>query len=387
LHCLGSTVTATAMRVTFAGLELDDHRCELVRDGRPVPVEPRVFDLLAYLIRHRDRVVTKDELLERLWPDREVQEGALSVCIHRARRLVESAAGAPANGACARQGPMIRTVARRGYRFVGALELTTRRASGAWSGDPFVGRERELAELQGIVDGLPATRLRTAEITGEPGVGKSAMLEEIGTYGRRRRMEVLRAAPAPGIEDTPYSLWAQVIAAYVARYDSRSVQRAMGQHLGSLASIVPFLRRWAEPASIADPDAFRDSLLQAVAMSMRAAAADRPVLLLFDDVEHADGDSLSLFARLLPLCAASPVLIAIAWNRPSVPLSPVLAAMRESDLHRRFELTDLDRDGTRRLLETLGGEPVAEVTVERAMHATRGRPGELERWWRSASRA
>jgi DNA-binding winged helix-turn-helix (wHTH) protein len=363
------------MRVRFAGLELDDHRCELTRNGLPIAIEPRVFDLLAYLVRHRDRVVTKDELLDRLWPDRDVQEGALSICVHRARRLVEGENGPP----------MILTVARRGYRFSGPVEVSSRRAAGAWSGDAFVGREREFGELQGIVDNLPATSLRTAEVTGEAGVGKSALLEEIGTYARRRRMEVLRAAPTPGIESSPYSLWAQVVAAYVTRYDSRSVRLAMGEHLGSLASIVPFLGRWAEPETIDDSTAFRDSLLEAVAISMRAAAADRPVLLLFDDIERTDPDSLSMLRSLLPICAEAPVLIAIGWSERSPQLDIVLDAMRERAGHSRFELADLDRQATRRLLDILAGKPVSGELLDEAMRETGGRPSRIEQWWRRAS--
>lgn len=362
------------MRVRFAGLELDDHRCELSRDGSPIAIEPRVFDLLAYLIRHRDRVVTKDELLDRLWPDRDVQEGALSICVHRARRLVEVENGPP----------MILTVARRGYRFSGPVEVSRRRAAGAWSGDSLVGREREIGDLQAIVDGLSATHLRTAEVTGTIGVGKSALLEEIGTYARRRRMEVLRAAPAPG-DNLPYSLWAQVVAAYVTRYDSRSVRLAMGRHLGSLASIVPFLGRFAEPESIDDSDAFHDSLLEAVAISMRAAAADRPVLLLFDDVERADPGSLSLLRRLLAICAEAPVLIAVGWTNRSPQLDVVLEAMRERAGHLRLELADLDREATRRLLEKLCGKPVAGSIIDEALRATGGRPAGIEKWWRSGS--
>jgi predicted ATPase len=224
-------------------------------------------------------------------------------------------------------------------------------------------------------------------VTGPDGVGKSALLEEIGTYARRRRMEVLRAAPAPGVEHAPYSLWAQVIAAYVTRYDSRSVRLAMGRHLGSLASIVPFLGRWAEPETIDDSAAFHDSLLEAVAISMRAAAADRPVLLLFDDLERADAGSLSLLARLLPACAAAPVLIAVGWSVRTRELDIVLGAMRGRPDHARFELGDLDRHATRQLLETLSGRSLDKRIVDDVLRSTGGRPALIEQWWLRTSPA
>jgi DNA-binding winged helix-turn-helix (wHTH) protein len=56
--------------VGFAGCELSVDRLELRRGGEVVAVEPQVFDVLAYLIRHRDRVVPKTELLDEIWGDR-----------------------------------------------------------------------------------------------------------------------------------------------------------------------------------------------------------------------------------------------------------------------------------------------------------------------------
>jgi len=95
----------------FGDFELDDPRRELRLRGREVVLQPRVFDLLRFLVRHRDRVVTKEELLEALWPDVVVADGAL----HRAVSLARSAL---------QQGGMaeaIRTQARVGYRFGAAV--------------------------------------------------------------------------------------------------------------------------------------------------------------------------------------------------------------------------------------------------------------------------
>ncbi len=52
----------------FGAFELDEGLYQLRREGEPVKLEPKVFDVLLTLVRHRDRVVSKDELLDRLWP-------------------------------------------------------------------------------------------------------------------------------------------------------------------------------------------------------------------------------------------------------------------------------------------------------------------------------
>ena len=62
----------------FGDCQLDDQRYELRRDGQPRHLEPQVFEVLAYLVRHRDRVVTKTELLDEIWGSRFVTDSALT---------------------------------------------------------------------------------------------------------------------------------------------------------------------------------------------------------------------------------------------------------------------------------------------------------------------
>jgi DNA-binding winged helix-turn-helix (wHTH) protein/alpha-beta hydrolase superfamily lysophospholipase len=102
------------VRYSFDGVEIDTDRFVLHRDGVDVPVEPQVFDVLAYLVEHRDRLVTKNELLDEIWGDRFVSESALTSRIKSARRLVGD------DGT--RQG-VIQTVHGRGYRFVAPVEV------------------------------------------------------------------------------------------------------------------------------------------------------------------------------------------------------------------------------------------------------------------------
>lgn len=87
---------------------------ELRRDGQPQPIEPQVFDLLVYLARRPDRLISKDELIEQVWSGRNVSDAALSSRIKSARRAI---------GDDGEQQRFIRTVHGRGFRFVG--DITT----------------------------------------------------------------------------------------------------------------------------------------------------------------------------------------------------------------------------------------------------------------------
>ena len=67
-----------AVTTRFAGCEFSIERHELRRDGQVVPIEPQVFDVLAYLVHHHDRLVPKAELLDQVWGSRFVSESALT---------------------------------------------------------------------------------------------------------------------------------------------------------------------------------------------------------------------------------------------------------------------------------------------------------------------
>lgn len=96
------------MHYRFGAFELDARQYELRREGAPLRVEPRVLDLLLYLVRNRDRIVSREELLDTLWKEKFIGEAALTRCVMEARKAV-AAPGAD---------DPIKTVHRRGYRFV-----------------------------------------------------------------------------------------------------------------------------------------------------------------------------------------------------------------------------------------------------------------------------
>ena len=97
------------MQYRFADCELDVGRRELRRSGEIVPLEPQVFDLLVYLISSRNRVVTKDDLLEAVWGGRIVSESTLTSRINAARKAI---------GDSGETQRLIRTLPRKGIRFV-----------------------------------------------------------------------------------------------------------------------------------------------------------------------------------------------------------------------------------------------------------------------------
>ena len=102
------------MRYVFGNYTLDTLCYELRRAGTPVPLRPKVFHLLAYLLAHRDRIVPRQELCEHLWPHQFVSDATLDACLAQARQAV---------GDRGRTQRVIQTRHGYGYRFVASVEV------------------------------------------------------------------------------------------------------------------------------------------------------------------------------------------------------------------------------------------------------------------------
>jgi adenylate cyclase len=100
------------LRYLFEDFALDTERRELRRGQAPVAIEPKVFDLLAFAIENRRRVVSRDDLIAHVWDGRIVSESALTRCIYGARSAIGD------DGEAQR---LIKTLPRKGLRFVGPV--------------------------------------------------------------------------------------------------------------------------------------------------------------------------------------------------------------------------------------------------------------------------
>lgn len=168
----------------FDSFELDRSQYRLWREHTTIPVKPLVVELLAYLIEHRDRVVSKEELVAEIWEGRFVGEGALTEAIHETRRAL----GEDANHAV-----YIKTLHRRGYQFlfrpvqVLTGENVARRAEASsafllWTGGPtplqegvsFIGRDPAAVV---VLDGLRVSR-HHARVVVSSG---TAIVEDLGS--------------------------------------------------------------------------------------------------------------------------------------------------------------------------------------------------------------
>src|SRR5262245_57382944 len=166
--------------------------------ARRLTLTPRAFALLQYLVEHRERLITKDELLGTVWRHAVVSDAALSSCIRDVRKALGDSTDAPR---------YVQTVHRRGFRFIGpvcrATAVSTAPApapevgphiqcsenSNASPAAPtLVGREGELASLHARLARALSGERQLVFVTGEPGIGKTALVEmflaEVGEDNR-----------------------------------------------------------------------------------------------------------------------------------------------------------------------------------------------------------
>jgi TolB-like protein len=109
----GTCGASSKLLFCFEDYVLDTERRELRRGAALLAIEPQVFDLLEFLLRNRDRVVSRDDLLASVWGGRIVSESTLASRINAARRII---------GDSGEQQRLIRTIVGKGVRFVGAVQ-------------------------------------------------------------------------------------------------------------------------------------------------------------------------------------------------------------------------------------------------------------------------
>ena len=147
------------MRLVFGDCVLDLDRRELSREGRAVPTGPQVFDLLVYLLKNRERVVTREDLLASVWSGRIVSDSTLASHVNAVRKAI---------GDSGQDQRLLRTVARKGFRFVGDVTEAREKETTAPSHVESVATKEGATSELTIPDGPSIAALPFANLSGDP---------------------------------------------------------------------------------------------------------------------------------------------------------------------------------------------------------------------------
>ncbi|ETX05513.1 MAG: hypothetical protein ETSY2_22480 [Candidatus Entotheonella gemina] len=159
----------------FESFRLDLSREQLSQGEDVILLTNKAFEILRYLVEHADRLVTRDALLEAVWPETFVSEAALTVCIHELRRALGDQAQTP---------KFIETVRGRGYRFLAPVNALAASSTGRETAEPalspasgLAGRQAELDQLHTWYAQALGGERQIVFVTGEAGIGKTSLVD------------------------------------------------------------------------------------------------------------------------------------------------------------------------------------------------------------------
>jgi predicted ATPase/DNA-binding winged helix-turn-helix (wHTH) protein len=280
---------------TFGPFSLFPDRFVLACDGASQQLTPRLLGVLQYLIRNRDRVVTKEELINDVWSGSFIEEGIVARTVSTLRALLGDVAESP---------KYIQTVSRVGYRFIhpvniqyddssllaGTSDIATRNCKYR-----LVGRHEEISVFN---QRLAKCEQGTGSIlcfSGPSGIGKTALGETLLSQAEGRAM-VARGRCAPGLSVT--ELYAPFIDAFTDLFNS-STDADLRERLKEVAPV------WSSQAAlgqgsdnagaVVDPT---NSLARQFVAAVAEVSRKQPLILFIDDFHWADTASVHLVGFL-----------------------------------------------------------------------------------------
>lgn len=385
----------------FDEYEVDTRLFEIRARGVPCPVEPQVYEVLAYLLAHHDRLVTKEELLDHVWPERYITEAALNSRMMAARKVLGD------NGRAQRY---IKTVHGRGYRFVG--DVSTREAPAMASGKAKDtggamtrlpdGLATLSPEAPGIVTGRTGEHQRLVElyreavhgtpkivfVSGEPGIGKTTLVRTFLSTITAEDEVMVACGQCIDYRGTAEA-YMPVLEAFgaLARQGGKPVIDLLAQRAPSWLRQLPWLvsaeeleRLNAQTAGATPERMLREMLELLDGLVVRA-----PLILVLEDVHWSDNATVDLIDAIARREAGAGLMVIVTCR-------PADAATRHhplTGLHRDLcgrgyasdiALSRLDEDAIAAYVqERFPGCPCPPALTDALLRRTQGNPLFMER--------
>jgi tetratricopeptide (TPR) repeat protein len=245
----------------------------------------------------------------------------------------------------------------------------------------FVGREPELKQLQSAFDGAISGQGALMMVTGEPGIGKTALCEQLSTYVTLRGGRTLVGhCYEAGSLSLPYLAFVEALRSYVLTREVKDLREELGSGASDVARIISEIRERLKlklrPQK--DPEEERYRLLQAVTSFLSNAAAVQPMLVVLEDLHDADKGTLDMLTHVSRNLAGARLLIVGTYRDVEVdrshPLSAALAELRRVSTYGRVLLRGLNADEVRRMVESITRESIPWGLAEAVHRQTEGNP-------------
>src|SRR3954466_14500215 len=210
-----------------------------------------------------------------------------------------------------------------------------------------VGRDRELGLLESTLEDLDGGSARCLAVEGEPGIGKTRVLDELRARANARGHLVLSGTAAEFERDVPFSVWADALDAYVASQELDGDERWAPDLADELRHVLPSLRGAGGGSGAIADERYRAH--RAVHRLLGLIADEQPLVLVLDDLHWSDAASIELIASLPRRRPDRPVLMAFGF-RPGAAAQRLATAWAGVEVT-RIDLAELSEADAARLLD------------------------------------
>jgi DNA-binding winged helix-turn-helix (wHTH) protein/tetratricopeptide (TPR) repeat protein len=303
----------------FRSFRLDTGNQCLWRGEHRVPLTPKAFDVLRYLVEHPGRLVTQDELLEALWPETYVNPELIKKYILGIRKVLGDQHGNPV---------YIETLPKRGYQFIAPVTDHVTEDPQDLSSDltsKIVGRSVPLSELQAAFKKALRSQRQIIFVVGESGIGKTTLVDAF--HGHASRQGNVRTARGQCIEGfggkEPYYPMLDALGQLTRSPDSARLIQTLAQRaptwLIQFPSLIKPEQREALQREILG--ATRERMVREICEALESLSSETPVVLVLEDLHWVDASTLDLVSALARRREAAKLMLVCTYRPVDVILS------------------------------------------------------------------
>ena len=383
-------------QIVFGPFRVDLSNLQLCRGACPIPLTPKAFDVLSYLLQHAGQLVTKDDILKSIWPESFVGDSVLKVSILEIRKALGDQVAAP---------KFVETVHRRGYRFIANisdLPLSGKmlEPQNETRGQPdsrifqssrlpepgrqIVGRESVLRQLHHCLEKALRGERQTVFITGETGMGKTTILDAF--LNSLASESSLRIAQGQCLEHygagEAYMPVLDAFSRLCRRPENAALLSILSRHAPTWLAQMPSLVSSTEAAYLPRQTlgATPERMLREMTEALEAMAAESPMVLALEDLHWSDYSTMDLIAYLARRREPAALLLVATYRPVEVILSnhPLRMVEQELQIHEQcveLGLEFLSEEAVSNYLELRSPEGSISPELARFVHGhTDGNP-------------
>ncbi len=299
-------------QLIFGDFQLDCLNDTLLKGEETISLTPKAFRLLRYLAESGGRLLRKDELLEAVWPGLVVGDAALNVCISEIRKALGDQAGAPR---------YIQTVHKRGYRFIASLEEAPphEKPKTVEETVSLQGRDEIFERLTTAYDRANQGRRQLIFLNGEPGIGKTSVVEAFSARLRRSREAYIGHGFCVDHNATAeaYLPVLDALGDLCRDAETDDIIAVLERHAPSWLMQLPALTDHEKRRRLSQQmgEISQERMLRELAGALETIAKRKPVVLFLEDLHWSDVASVDLLAYFAQRPERARIII-VATYRP-----------------------------------------------------------------------